>query len=102
MNRLEKVRIRKKERKEGRKKEKNVYCVHGLNTLAESVKFLPSIRQVRSSIFGGNTECTNESLVFSQFYHSDAGIEHLNAPRPSLTSEIFTLTKRNWTAVNRT
>jgi len=31
-----------------RKKERNVFCVHGLNTLAESVTFLASIHQVRS------------------------------------------------------
>jgi hypothetical protein len=42
-----------KEKKEGRKKERNVYCVHGLNTLAETVNFLPSIHHVHSSILGG-------------------------------------------------
>ena len=40
-----------------------------------------------------------ESLVFSQSYSSDGEIEHLNAPRHTLVSEIFTLTKRNWTIV---
>lgn len=72
-----------------KEKERNVDCAQGLNTLTESVKFLTSNRQLRSSILGRNTECTNKSLVFSHSYNSDGGIQHLNTPRATLASGKF-------------